>query len=67
MNPIMVDDGLKVTGKSLKSNGKEAVKGMLFFLPFIATYFSENARAALAKALMDDVSGVLLIAENPVD
>ncbi len=69
MTPSMVQDGKNVNSQSLKGNAKNIGKGFLFFLPFIATLFSENARADLAKALAEDAAkeGLEVIADNPVD
>lgn len=71
MNPSMVQDGREAIAQSYKNNlqqlGKNGAEGILFLLPFVATWFSENARAALAKALVNDASDVSLIANHPVD
>ncbi|WP_128331953.1 hypothetical protein [Apibacter sp. HY039] len=71
MNPSMVEDGRAAAAQSYKNNlqqlGKNAAEGVLFLLPFVATWFSENARASLAKALANDVSDVSLIADKPID
>lgn len=69
MTPSMVEDGQSVNSQSLKNNAKNMGKGVLFALPFIGTLFSENARAAMAKSLAEDVAeaGLDVIADNPVD
>ncbi|TWP25270.1 hypothetical protein ETU10_01150 [Apibacter muscae] len=70
MNPSMVEDGRAATAQSYKNNlkelGKKGAEGILFLLPFVATWFSENARASLAKALANDASDVSLIAMEPL-
>lgn len=74
MRPGMIDDGRTAMANATKSNFKtlavNSVQGVLFVIPFIGTWLSEEARADLAKAVARDMaanSGVSLVAEMPVD
>lgn len=69
MTPSMVEDGKKVNNQSIKNNAAKIGNGLLFLLPFIGTYFSEQARTDLAKALAEDAAaaGLDVIANNPID
>lgn len=44
------------TMNNLKRFGGKSVSGILFFAPFLATYFSENARKSMAIAMEADIS-----------
>ncbi|MGH1520389.1 hypothetical protein [Chryseobacterium sp. JK1] len=74
MRPGMVDDGrtamANATKENLKSFASNSVQGILFVIPFIGTWLSEEARADLALAVSTDLAanaGVSLVAETPVD
>jgi len=73
MNPSMIDDGRAATATTFKNNFNAMLKnsgqGILFFAPFISTFFSENARKDLAEGMARDLAfpGVDIIANNPID
>ncbi|MDN5479402.1 MAG: hypothetical protein L0G39_20955 [Chryseobacterium sp.] len=75
MTPSMVDDGRTVVAENLKSSlgnlKSNSIQGGLFLIPFIGTIFSEEARAALAGGMANDMAaepnGSSVIANNPVD
>lgn len=67
-----VNVGRQVAGKNfklaLKRMGSNAGQGALFFLPFVATYFSENARKDFAdEALKDMIRGTSVTTKNPLE
>lgn len=75
MNPSMIDDGRTVAAenvnKSLKGLASNSIQGALFLIPFIGTWFSEEARAALAAGVASDLAtepnGSSIIANIPID
>lgn len=75
MNPSMVDDArtslAEITRKNLNEYAKNSIQGVLFFLPFIGTWFSEQARSQLAIGVAEDMSaepqGISIIANTPID
>lgn len=74
MNPSMVDDGKTVMAeninKSLKALASNFIQGALFLIPFVGTWFSEDARAALAEGMANDVvvepKGSSIIPNSPL-
>lgn len=75
MNPSMVDDGKAAVAekisKSLKAFKDNSIQGFLFLIPFVGTWFSEQARAALAEGVANDMAaepnGSSVVANTPVD
>lgn len=70
-NTTMVNEGIATAYKNiLQSIGKNSVAIYSLLSPFIATLFSEVARAALAKGMANDISvskGTNVIANTPID
>lgn len=74
MRPGMIDDGRTAIANATKNNFKNlalnSAQGIFFIIPFIGTWFSEEARADLAAAVSKDIAahaGVSIVAINPVD
>lgn len=74
MRPGMIDDGRTATANATRNNLKtlavNSAQGILFIIPFIGTWLSEEARADLAAAVSKDMaanSGVSIVATIPVD
>jgi len=72
MNPTMVREASARNAQILKgklaSMGRKAGTGILFFLPMVSTFFSENARKEFAIAAMNDISngGTNVVASKPL-
>jgi hypothetical protein len=69
-NSSSVRKGMNYTAENFKGSLKQMAKaggmGCLFFLPFVATYFSENARKAFAEeAVKDMTNGINVVTETP--
>lgn len=70
-NKSSVIKGMNHTSKQFKNSfklmSKNAGSGALFFLPFIGTYFSENARKAFAIAAAQDMgNGINIQTDTPL-
>lgn len=70
-NVSMVNDGIATAYKNrLQSIGENTIQIYSLLSPFIATLFSEAARAALAKGMANDMSvskGIHVTANTPID
>lgn len=74
MRPGMIDDGRMAMANATKNNlrnvASNSAQGILFIVPFIGTWLSEEARADLANAMSKDMAanaGVRLVANTPID
>lgn len=70
-NSSSVSKGMSHTAENFKSSFKQMAKaggtGSLFFLPFVATYFSENARQTFAEEAVKDMkNGINIVTETPL-
>lgn len=74
-NSNNVTKGINVASKRFKSNAYNMIKsggqGALFFLPFVSTYFTENARKSFAEEAIKDINsnngkGINVTTENPL-
>jgi hypothetical protein len=70
-NSSSVVKGMNYTAENFKGSLKQMAKsggiGSLFFLPFIGTYFSENARKAFAdEAVKDMTNGINVVTQTPL-
>lgn len=70
MRPNMRTDAVN-HAQQLKDANKAKIKssigqGLLFFLPVISTFFSENARKSLALAIANDAGGINVNASRPL-
>ncbi|WP_223607074.1 hypothetical protein [Chryseobacterium sp. OSA05B] len=66
--PALAEDLPKVRLQNIKNIGTAGVKGggfIAFAFPFIATYFSEDSRKALANAMAEDAgNGINVVAKH---
>lgn len=74
MRPGMINNGrvamANATKNNLKNLASNSAQGILFIVPFIGTWLSEEARADLANAMSKDMAanaGVSLVANTPID
>lgn len=69
INPTMVGEATVANSVSMKKNlgamAQKGGEGILFFMPLVATYFSENARKDFADAAVKDMgNGINIVAQT---
>lgn len=71
MNPTMTQEAIEANMKAFKNNlarmGNKAGQGLLFFVPIVATYFTEKARKAFAESAVKDMTnGINVVTQKPL-
>ncbi|GAB2703783.1 hypothetical protein GCM10027037_32090 [Mucilaginibacter koreensis] len=70
VNPTMAAQAIEANNESFKNNlkamSRKGGEGLLFFLPMVSTYFTENARKAFAEEALKDMGhGINVSANQP--